>query len=41
MVDIALVPLCHTRFLCQNQVLIVCVPRDEVYTDTIQEIYTE
>jgi hypothetical protein len=33
--------LCHTRFLSQNRMLIVCVPRDQVYTHTVQKIDTE
>jgi hypothetical protein len=32
---------CHTRFLCKNRVPIVCVPRNEVYTQTIHEMDTE
>jgi hypothetical protein len=26
---------CHTRFLSQNRMLIVCVPRNQVYTHTV------
>jgi hypothetical protein len=37
MVDMALVPLCHTQFLSQNRILIVCVLRNQVYTHTIQK----
>jgi hypothetical protein len=33
--------LCHDRFLCQNQVLIVCVYRDQIYTHIVQKIDTE
>jgi hypothetical protein len=33
--------LCHTRFLSQNRMLIVCVPRNQVYTHTIQKMDTE
>jgi hypothetical protein len=33
--------LCHTRFLSQNQMLIVCVPRNQIYTHTVQKMETE
>jgi hypothetical protein len=32
---------CHTRFLSQNRMLIVCVLRNQVYTLTVQKIETE
>jgi hypothetical protein len=32
---------CHTRFLSQNWMLIVCVPRNQVYTHTIQKMDIE
>jgi hypothetical protein len=25
------VAACHTQFLCQNQVLIVCIPQDQLF----------
>jgi hypothetical protein len=34
-------PLCHTRFLSQNRMLIVCVPKNQVYTHTAQKMDTE
>jgi hypothetical protein len=34
-VDTALIPLCHTQFLSQNRMLIVCVPKNQVYTHTV------
>jgi hypothetical protein len=33
--------ICHTRFLSQNLMLIVCVPRNKVYTHTVQKMDTE
>jgi hypothetical protein len=32
--------LCHTLF-SQNRMLIVCVPRNQVYTHTVQKMDTE
>jgi hypothetical protein len=32
---------CHTRFLSQNRMLIVCVPKNQVYTHTVQKMDTE
>jgi hypothetical protein len=32
---------CHTQFLSQNRMLIVCVPRNQVYTHTVQKMETE
>jgi hypothetical protein len=32
---------CHTLFLSQNLMFIVCVPRNQVYTYTVQKIDTE
>jgi hypothetical protein len=31
---------CHTQFLSQNRMLIVCVHRNQVYTHTIQKMET-
>jgi hypothetical protein len=33
--------MCHTQFLSQNRMLIVCVPRNQVYTYTVQKMDTE
>jgi hypothetical protein len=33
--------LCHTRFLFQNQVLIVCVPRINCSTHTDKKVFTD
>jgi hypothetical protein len=33
--------LCHTQILSQNRMLIVCVPRNQVYTHTIQKMDTK
>jgi hypothetical protein len=38
MVDMALIPLYHTWFLSQNQMLKVCVPTNQVYIHTIQKM---
>jgi hypothetical protein len=38
---IAQVFYCHTRFLSENRMLIVCVPRNQIYTHTIQKMDTE
>jgi hypothetical protein len=32
---------CHTQFLSQNGMLILCVPRNQVYAHTVQKIDTE
>jgi hypothetical protein len=32
---------CHTRFLSQNRMLIVCMPKNQVYTHTVQKMETE
>jgi hypothetical protein len=32
---------CHTRFLSQNRMLIVCVPRNQVYIHTVQKMDTK
>jgi hypothetical protein len=32
---------CHTQFLCQNQVLIVCVSKNQVYTHIVQKMDTK
>jgi hypothetical protein len=34
-------PTCHTQFLCQNQVLIVCVSKNQVYTHIVQKMDTK
>jgi hypothetical protein len=41
MVDMALMSLLSHPILRANRMLIVCVPRNQVYTHTIQKIDTE